>query len=636
MAAGLLFVLVLVSPYRGFVHDARLYDLQVLNRVTAGQFDNDLFLAYGSQDSYSLFSFCIAPLARAVGVSAAFFIAYLITLALLLYAEVLLVRQLISSRTLGNLALVLLSVSMLTYSSGNTFRVHEAFLTARLPAVACAVLGLVWSLERRWWRSFAALGVALAFHPLMAVGAFAVAAGLLIFGRIPTHILAAIVPAILAAAAAFLLSPIPDRFLTRMSSEWMEVVRIRSPHCVLSSWDGADWVRMLFPMLLMALRYPRANDIQKRFIVLLLGVAAGGMIVNGLAEYGRFALLLQGQGYRALWMVSLVGVPMGVQVIRDYWRRDTTASTVAATVLLAGLGETLLLDRHAAELWPTICLLWVLFTGAVLVVRSKKSGDRVSRVRTACLWGLTIALVVFSVRFTYSVARVTVGKETDPRLIAAAVLEGPSELALFLPAVWLLSRAVRSSRDVVRAGVGLAAAAVILSAGVFALSERSIYRSRFVRGYASVDLVRDVTSREGPRDAQIYWTIEPPLIWNDVGANCYFHVVQTAGVIFSPETAAEGIRRGRLVKPFEIAQMRRESMNPIGWERELTALEGSLDEPPPTVHDLLALAADESLDWLVLYEEFPGFYAATDGLVFIYDCRELRRTSPAAEVAYSK
>ena len=54
--AALIFVNAIALPYRGLVHDARLYGVQVLHRITNGEFSDDLYLRYGSQDAYSLFS----------------------------------------------------------------------------------------------------------------------------------------------------------------------------------------------------------------------------------------------------------------------------------------------------------------------------------------------------------------------------------------------------------------------------------------------------------------------------------------------------------------------------------------------------------------------------------------------------
>src|SRR5690242_19940574 len=68
----------LVLPYAGFIHDARLYGVQVLNKVEGGAFADDLFFRYGSQDKFSLFSTAVAPAAAVLGIDTTFFILYLI------------------------------------------------------------------------------------------------------------------------------------------------------------------------------------------------------------------------------------------------------------------------------------------------------------------------------------------------------------------------------------------------------------------------------------------------------------------------------------------------------------------------------------------------------------------------------
>src|SRR5438105_2131527 len=77
LSAAMLALNALFLPYRGLYHDAVLYGLQVLNRAEGGRFGGDLFLRYGSQDNYSIFSWVAAPLAAALGVPAAFLLLYL-------------------------------------------------------------------------------------------------------------------------------------------------------------------------------------------------------------------------------------------------------------------------------------------------------------------------------------------------------------------------------------------------------------------------------------------------------------------------------------------------------------------------------------------------------------------------------
>ena len=53
----------------GLVHDARLYGIQVVNRVEGGSFAGDLYLQFGSQDRYTLFSTVAAPLVQMLGLA---------------------------------------------------------------------------------------------------------------------------------------------------------------------------------------------------------------------------------------------------------------------------------------------------------------------------------------------------------------------------------------------------------------------------------------------------------------------------------------------------------------------------------------------------------------------------------------
>src|SRR4051812_37746303 len=58
-------------------HDARLYTLQALNQAENGAYANDVFLMYGSQDQFSLFSRLVGPLVSFLGLRLAFFLLYL-------------------------------------------------------------------------------------------------------------------------------------------------------------------------------------------------------------------------------------------------------------------------------------------------------------------------------------------------------------------------------------------------------------------------------------------------------------------------------------------------------------------------------------------------------------------------------
>ena len=112
-----------IWPYRGIVHDATLYALQALNTARDGKFAHDLFFAFGSQDSFSIFSSVMGPLVSLLGLKNAFWLGYMASSALLFYAEVRLVRSLIDDRNLANLGLVALATVSLPYGARDAVQV---------------------------------------------------------------------------------------------------------------------------------------------------------------------------------------------------------------------------------------------------------------------------------------------------------------------------------------------------------------------------------------------------------------------------------------------------------------------------------------------------------------------------------
>src|SRR5207244_4415746 len=111
----LLAINALARPYTNCSHDARLYSLQVLNQAEQGAFSGDVFLCYGSQDQYSIFSRLAAPLASAFGLRPAFFVLYLIFNTLFIVGLFRLIRTLFSDPIVSTSALIFLVSADLFY-----------------------------------------------------------------------------------------------------------------------------------------------------------------------------------------------------------------------------------------------------------------------------------------------------------------------------------------------------------------------------------------------------------------------------------------------------------------------------------------------------------------------------------------
>lgn len=121
-------------------------------------------------------------------------------------------------------------------------------------------------------------------------------------------------------------------------------------------------------------------------------------------------------------------------------------------------------------------------------------------------------------------------------------------------------------------------------------------------------------------------------VWLELHANSYFDVLQTAGFMFQRQTALEGQRRAPLVRPFEVKhlrellfvpQLRLFSSSASKGDGLTQALDVAIDSAG-TLANLAQLCREQELDYVLLKQEYPGLYAASNGRVFIYDCRQVR------------
>jgi hypothetical protein len=178
---------------------------------------------------------------------------------------------------------------------------------------------------------------------------------------------------------------------------------------------------------------------------------------------------------------------------------------------------------------------------------------------------------------------------------------------------------------------GCLAIAVAAPALSFGLDVSTQGRSQFTRYGADVIFARDVIDHpSGRRAPTVYSSLgHAEYVWIDFRAASYFDGVQTAGVMFNRQTAIELNRRIELVNKFEMERLRKESRfmtdGAKGIIERLYRLK--LDGPPPTRDDLVRLCQESDLDYVVIPQEFPGLYSASNGRIFVYECNKVRNTS---------
>ncbi|HEV8060944.1 MAG TPA: hypothetical protein VGP68_13780, partial [Gemmataceae bacterium] len=232
-------------PYAGLVHDARLYGIQVVNRVEDGSFAGDLYLQYGSQDRYTLFSTVAAPLVQTLGLRLAFVLIYLVSIAVFLWGTQRLILGLCEDRLLASLALIFLATTHMTFAGLENFYINENFVTPRVAANGLILWALALLLEQKTWKALGLIILALALHPLMACCGLLVYLAYLYAGRFAKWHAVVLCLAVLAGGGLLCSDSLAGRLLGRMDGEWRDAVRRASPYNFPADWAAEDWWHIL-------------------------------------------------------------------------------------------------------------------------------------------------------------------------------------------------------------------------------------------------------------------------------------------------------------------------------------------------------------------------------------------------------
>lgn len=622
-------------PYGNFVHDANLYGLQVLNHVDAGRFAGDLYFQYGSQDKFSLFSRAAAPLVAWLGLPAGFFVLYLLSNSLFLFALQRFIRALINDPIVSTLALLFLAMTEVPFGGQRVFHVNEWFLTPRIVANALVLLGLERLLAGRVVQAWLLVLLALPLHPLMAFPGVLILAGWLAVTHLQSKYVLGILPlATLAAAALLVNRPLASRLLGPMDGVWRDSIHRVNPYHFPFSWNMEDWLRVILSLTVgLAAAWDLRDQVSiRRLLLLLSGVAILGVSAGIVACFLPYALPLQGQAWRWLWPLELALYPLGFLTARRLWATPQGAARLAALGLLAFLDGTN---------WDTPFLLLLASSVGlfgVVVWRALSSQPRVPD------WAVRAAVFTFVLTFplwtAYKLGLMAVFRQQLHSLLEpvemwsllASLIDPWCRLALLIGALVLLARFFAPGWQLMAACSTVWAAACLM---FFVLPQTPAYANQRGLSKADESFVADylARSRDPMSTPTIFWPSRNiAFIWFELRVNIYIEFPhQIAGNLFNAGTAREAVHRAQLVKKFEMERLRKERLlySSWMWNQFLTVYQLTETEPAPQWDDLLELCRDKRLDFVVLTHKFPGMYAATNGNLFLYDCRTIRENSLA-------
>lgn len=622
----------LIRPYGGIVHDARLYSLQVVNHLEGGTYHEDLFLRYGSQDQYSLFSVLAAPAVHLLGVHLGFLLLYLAFNALFLLAIQRFVETVIEDRVISTLSLLFIAVCPLFFGGLGIFQVHEPFLTPRLMAITLTLFGLVAGLNRRWLLAFL-LGIGgLILHPLMAFPGLLVLSGLLAFDLLGLRKFMVLAIGLgLAGLTVLAVEPIGLRLFGFMDEEWRTLIRRASPYNFPSEWTWSDWVNNTVALLMVfggawAMRGEQPRTAM--FLFITASVALSGLLGTWVSSHSYYALLFQGQPYRAMWLVKLLQFPVAFCLAARLWQSGSQVASVTTIVMLAFLfGYTS--DGLVLELSLPLFFFPFFVLGYRGLEAAPRRLDWFRRSLAASFLCGLFAWAAFKITLLI-LFRHQLYEFVDILGFVYRLVGHAGPLFWVALTLTLLALAVRKKLQLGSFVGGCLVLGLAVQLGLFVLSRSEYYQGNFSPDYTDLRFVQKYLEEStGPKTTlpTVYSSLNHvENVWLDWRALSYFNELQVVGVLFSRKTAVEGLRRAELVRNFELGfyQEREHVLSPELRRRVQDLFQTATLQVEPTRADLEKLCRDEAIDFLVLKQGFPGLYSAENGRVFVYDCRKVR------------
>lgn len=522
--------------YRGIAFDGELYAFQALAKINA-TLKGDIYLAFRSQDQFTIFSSIYAFFISKLGLQSAellIFLACLVTYLISAYS----IARTLFRRSGAWLAVAALIIVPGRYGAYDVFSYSEDYLTARSLAVALIVASLALFYRKRSCLCAFTAAIALLVHPIMALPGL-----LLLFCLVVPIDIAAMCAAIsifcilgVAALAACMPTVVPA--LPLMDSAWLEVVRERSQFLFLSTWRSADWELVARPFVALTLASMTTADVRIRKLcssVMIIGIC--GLLVAWIAEgVGPVAALIQGQAWRWMWVTGFASIVLLAPTVLAIGR-DPKCGLLCSVLLIGGSTwnspgtDNLLLTELAL-------VLWLLRDGV---------NDRVARWLKWTAAAATLLLTAWLAANTWNDASSPSVNLNHESLLLLRLRRffnmGISAAAIAFATDFCIAR-TRSAREIAFASVALMTALVWLVPYSFKqsnvagtdkqIAEFTDWRSR-IPADQSVLIVPPPTTAAFP--------------WLTLQRRSYMSIDQSSGVVFSRETAMEIRRRSQVLLP---------------------------------------------------------------------------------------
>jgi hypothetical protein len=611
LTLGLFALWTVTHRYRGLAHDGLLYALQALARIHP-YFATDVMLNGTSQDSFTLFSPLYAALIQSLGIIGASTLLFALCTTGHFFAAWLLVRRLFDSGAAYMTVAVLICIP-LGYGAWTIFHCGEDFLTARSLAEAFVVGSIAAYYGRRPWVAAGLIGLAMLFHPVMALPGLLLLLCLIAPARVALIAAAVALAGVGLASLAAMHGFLSLASFKPMDPAWLEMVEERSMFLFLKYWRVADWELQLRPLVFLALAQAIIADPKIRKLCWAAGlVGLAGLALAAIPDViGPIPIVLQGQAWRWVWITCTVAACLVAPSASLAWRSGGWGRLCASLLVMGWIFSPI--DGEFA------------FAGAALVwaARSQlRDSERALNFAAYAVVGIISAWTVTEIWQLFDNTVLHTKSALDPIALAHWTF---SSAPLALTCAWLLYRLVCRFRFPPLLASGLLSALAICFVPASLLE---------VRGFDAVRL-RDQyrTWRSAiPESSSVLVLFPQPASavfpWFTLERTSYTSSSQSAGVVFSEKTAAEIRRRSEVLKGVIPPDWRILSQFQLPPPKKPT---DALTPPSLTAQSLEEICRDGQLGFVIAKDDvgFSPIRHTDSGNYMdwnLYDCRRVRAT----------
>ncbi len=606
LVLGLLTCWFITHPYFGIRHDSLLYAVQALSHLFPKAYENDIFIRYGFQDNYTIFSRLYAFAISWLGLSKATSTLMIAGYALWLSASFFMARILLKGKSFW-IFLAFLFTLPGNYGYEGILSYGEPFLTPRIFAEALTIYSIAFFIQRRFSVSIIFLMIALFFHPLMA-GCGVIF--LFIYGhqfRLRSVLIQLlIIMTILFILAVAEIEPFAN-LLRIMDEHWYQIVSLRNSHVLIGMWDIGAFNLAVFDFSIIFSAIIIIPGQQRR---LLSSALVTGIICLLVSWFGADLLhnifIIQVQLWRAFWLIHLFAY-LAMALLIANWENSSDISRI---LLLCYTAAWFSLDCFGGILALIVLILFYFnqrYQKKIIISKTVVTFTYLLPVVIGCFWLLMEAQDIIA------------SSNSDHKLLFGSfiilfLLETRVVITIAFLSFWKLMIKVKSRFPT--------AIILMLMLLIFSLIIKGYsFRSQF---YANENYLNPVTFKNKiPVDSIVYWQDSVKSTWLTLGRSSYASFNQGAAIPFSRKLALKLDDRLKRLQALGVKDS-------ILSRKERSHPDGTLGRP--TEQGLVHLCHDPELDFVVLSSKFSAglidehFDKEKDEFYYLYDCKYIRES----------